>query len=113
MIRLHKRLQVSTKFLSAKRSISFGENEMSTRARVFSMETWRAALREMGYPSGFSTTRFMCRVGQLTAYFSGLVSEGWLRRVQAFEQRIHPADEFTLLINNGRDLAGAETILPV
>ncbi|MBO6812976.1 MULTISPECIES: HipA N-terminal domain-containing protein [Marinobacter] len=53
------------------------------------------------------------QVGQLTAYFSGLVSEGWLRRVQAFEQRIHPADEFTLLINNGRDLAGAETILPV
>lgn len=48
----------------------------------------------------------------LPAYFSGLCSEGWLRRVQAFEQRIDPSDEFTLLINNGRDLAGAVTIEP-
>ena len=51
--------------------------------------------------------------GGLPAYFSGLVSEGWLRRVQAFEQGIDPADEFRLLINNGRDLAGAVTILPL
>ncbi|WP_084063455.1 HipA N-terminal domain-containing protein [Marinobacter antarcticus] len=43
-------------------------------------------------------------------YFSGLCSEGWLKRVQAFEQRIDPEDSFTLLINNGKDLAGAVTI---
>lgn len=48
----------------------------------------------------------------LPAYFSGLCSEGWLRRIQAFEQRIDPADDFTLLINNGKDLAGAVTIEP-
>ncbi|MBJ7276976.1 HipA N-terminal domain-containing protein [Marinobacter salarius] len=48
----------------------------------------------------------------LPPYFSGLCSEGWLRRVQAFEQRIDPLDEFTLLVNNGKDLAGAVTIEP-
>lgn len=48
----------------------------------------------------------------LPPYFSGLCSEGWLKRVQAFEQRIDPEDSFTLLINNGRDLAGAVTIEP-
>lgn len=49
----------------------------------------------------------------LPAYFSGLCSEGWLRQTQCFEQGIHPTDEFTLLINNGRDLAGAVTIEPI
>ncbi|SNC59548.1 serine/threonine-protein kinase HipA [Marinobacter sp. es.048] len=49
----------------------------------------------------------------LPAYFSGLCSEGWLRRVQSFEQKIDPADSFLLLINNGRDLAGAVTIEPI
>lgn len=49
----------------------------------------------------------------LLPYFSGLCSEGWLRRVQSFEQKIDPADEFTLLVNNGRDLAGAVTVEPV
>lgn len=49
----------------------------------------------------------------LPPYFSGLVSEGWLRRVQTFMQRIDPADDFTLLVNNGRDLAGAVTVEPI
>ncbi|MBX2870014.1 MAG: HipA N-terminal domain-containing protein [Acidiferrobacterales bacterium] len=48
----------------------------------------------------------------LPPYFSGLCSEGWLKRIQAFEQRIDPEDSFTLLINNGKDLAGAVTIEP-
>ncbi|WP_423202283.1 HipA N-terminal domain-containing protein [Marinobacter salicampi] len=52
------------------------------------------------------------RAEELPAYFSGLCSEGWLRRVQCFEQGIHPDDDFTLLIMNGSDLAGAVTILP-
>lgn len=46
----------------------------------------------------------------LPAYFSGLCSEGWLRQVQSFRQQIDPADEFTLLVLNGADLAGAVTI---
>ena len=48
----------------------------------------------------------------LPAYFSGLCSEGWLRRIQSFEQKIDPKDTFTLLINNGKDMAGAVTIEP-
>ena len=46
----------------------------------------------------------------LPPYFSGLVSEGWLRRVQATEQRIDPDDDFSLLVHNGDDLPGAVTI---
>lgn len=52
------------------------------------------------------------RSRDLPAYFSGLCSEGWLRRVQSFEQGIHPDDHFTRLVLNGRDLAGAVTIIP-
>ncbi len=46
----------------------------------------------------------------LPPYFSGLVSEGWLKRVQATEQRIDPNDDFSLLVHNGDDLPGAVTI---
>jgi serine/threonine-protein kinase HipA len=46
----------------------------------------------------------------LPPYFSGLVSEGWLKRVQATEQRIDPDDDFSLLVHNGDDLPGAVTI---
>jgi serine/threonine-protein kinase HipA len=46
----------------------------------------------------------------LPPYFSGLVSEGWLKRVQSMEQRIDPDDEFSLLVHNGDDLPGAVTI---
>ena len=46
----------------------------------------------------------------LPAYFSGLVSEGWLKRVQSREQHIDPNDDFALLIHNGEDLPGAITI---
>lgn len=46
----------------------------------------------------------------LPPYFSGLVSEGWLKRVQAREQHIDPDDDFALLVNNGEDLPGAVTI---
>ncbi|WP_431474585.1 HipA N-terminal domain-containing protein [Marinobacter sp. KM021] len=53
------------------------------------------------------------RSNGLPAYFSGLCSEGWLRRVQAFQQGIDPDDSFLLLINNGKDLAGAITIEPI
>ena len=46
----------------------------------------------------------------LPPYFSGLVSEGWLKRVQATEQHIDPDDTFSLLVHNGEDLPGAVTI---
>jgi len=46
----------------------------------------------------------------LHPYFSGLVSEGWLKRIQSFEQGIHPDDDFLRLVKNGKDLAGAVTI---
>lgn len=49
----------------------------------------------------------------LHGFFSGLISEGWLRRLQSFSQKIDETDELRLLVNNGRDLAGAVTIEPL
>lgn len=46
----------------------------------------------------------------LPPYFAGLVSEGWLKQVQAKQQHIDPNDEFSLLVHNGQDLPGAITI---
>ncbi|WP_165857222.1 HipA N-terminal domain-containing protein [Marinobacter sp. JSM 1782161] len=46
----------------------------------------------------------------LPGYFSGLVSEGWLKRVQSQQQHIDPDDQFALLVHNGQDLPGAVTI---
>lgn len=47
---------------------------------------------------------------KMPAYFTGLVSEGWLRKTQAWEQHIDEQDHFSLLVRNGRDLPGAITI---
>lgn len=49
---------------------------------------------------------------ELHGFFSGLISEGWLRHLQSFSQKIDETDELKLLVNNGRDLAGAVTIEP-
>ena len=49
---------------------------------------------------------------QLPGFFENLVSEGWLRKLQSQEQRIDESDRFGLLLNNGRDLVGAVTVLP-
>jgi serine/threonine-protein kinase HipA len=48
----------------------------------------------------------------LFPYFDGLVSEGWLRKIQSQYQRIDGNDHFRLLINNGLNLAGAIRIEP-
>lgn len=50
---------------------------------------------------------------ELFAYFDGLVSEGWLKKIQSQYQRIDDSDHFRLLINNGLNLAGAVTIAPL
>lgn len=49
---------------------------------------------------------------QLPVFFAGLVSEGWMRRLQSKEQQIDENDAFGLLLANGEDLVGAVTIFP-
>ena len=46
----------------------------------------------------------------LHGFFSGLVSEGWLKNLQSRTQKIDEKDEFSLLVANGHDLIGAVTI---
>ena len=43
--------------------------------------------------------------------FENLVSEGWLLNLQSNTQHIDKNDKFGILINNGKDLIGALTIL--
>ncbi len=50
---------------------------------------------------------------ELFPFFDNLVSEGWLRRLQAQQQRVDESDHFGLLLLNGHDLVGAVTIAGV
>lgn len=50
---------------------------------------------------------------RLPGFFENLVSEGWLRKLQSQQQKIDENDRFGLLLMNGRDLAGAVTIVPL
>ena len=47
----------------------------------------------------------------LFPYFENLISEGWLKEVQCQSQHIDTSDSFGLLLENGRDLVGAITVL--
>ncbi|MBK8972555.1 MAG: HipA N-terminal domain-containing protein [Hahellaceae bacterium] len=49
----------------------------------------------------------------LHGYFSGLLAEGWLRKLQSESQKIDPTDEFALLLRNGGDLPGAVVVKKV
>ncbi|MEX1216477.1 HipA N-terminal domain-containing protein [Saccharospirillum sp.] len=53
------------------------------------------------------------RWDELPPFFSGLVSEGWLRQLQAQYQHVDEQDSFGLLLANGRDLVGAVSVLPI
>ena len=47
---------------------------------------------------------------QLHGFFSGLVSEGWLKDLQSRAKKIDKNDELSLLIAGGHDLIGAVTL---
>jgi serine/threonine-protein kinase HipA len=47
---------------------------------------------------------------RLFPFFEGLLSEGWLKRVQTVGQKIDELDSFTLLVRNGGDLVGAVSL---
>lgn len=49
----------------------------------------------------------------LHPFFENLVSEGWLRRVQAQTQHLDENDSFGLLLENGRDLVGAVSVVRI
>ena len=49
---------------------------------------------------------------QLPSFFENLAAEGWLLKLQSYEQKISENDRFGLLLANGRDLIGAVTLLP-
>lgn len=51
------------------------------------------------------------RWNRLPAFFENLVSEGWLRRVQSQTQHLDENDSFGLLLENGRDLVGAVSVV--
>jgi serine/threonine-protein kinase HipA len=80
-----------------------------TDDKKYTFEYSKAYLEGPGSPISFSLPLqeepFIS--GCLHPFFSGLVSEGWLRKMQSKHQRIDEKDEFSLLIHNGKDLSGA------
>ncbi len=48
---------------------------------------------------------------QLFSFFDNLIAEGWLKEIQSKTQKIDANDRFGLLLSNGRDLAGAASIV--
>lgn len=48
---------------------------------------------------------------QLFSFFDNLASEGWLKQIQCLTQKIDNNDTFGLLLENGKDLLGAVSIL--
>ncbi len=47
----------------------------------------------------------------LFPFFSNLATEGWLKRIQTRTQKIDETDTFGLILENGKDMAGAVTII--
>src|SRR5690606_34924050 len=48
---------------------------------------------------------------RLHPFFEGLLSEGWMKKIQSGVQKIDEKDSFTRLLNNGEELIGAITVL--
>jgi serine/threonine-protein kinase HipA len=48
---------------------------------------------------------------KLFPFFEGLLSEGWMKRVQEKTQKIDEKDSFTRLLENGKELLGAVSVL--
>lgn len=65
-----------------------------------------------GLPIGFTLPiqNEPFRFDGLPPLFENLVAEGWMKGVQAQEQKIDSEDKFGLLMANGTDLVGAITV---
>ncbi|MBU1344811.1 MAG: HipA N-terminal domain-containing protein [Proteobacteria bacterium] len=48
---------------------------------------------------------------QLFPFFENLAAEGWLKNMQCTTQKIDKNDVLELILENGKDMAGAVTIL--
>lgn len=48
---------------------------------------------------------------KLFPFFEGLLSEGWMRKIQETSQQIDERDSFTRLLENGEELIGAVSVL--
>ena len=47
----------------------------------------------------------------LFPFFDNLIAEGWLKTIQCKAQKINENDRYGLLLENGKDLVGAVTII--
>jgi serine/threonine-protein kinase HipA len=63
----------------------------------------------IGFNYPFKQTKYFSQ--SLFPIFENLVSEGWLLNLQSKMQHIDKKDKLGILINNGKDLIGAITIL--
>lgn len=66
-----------------------------------------------GSPIGyrFALTDLEFTFDTFPTFFANLISEGWLRTHQANKARLDKSDSFGLLLENGKELIGALSIL--
>lgn len=63
----------------------------------------------IGFNYPFSRIKYLSQ--NLFPIFENLVSEGWLLDLQSNLQHLDKSDKLGILLNNGKDLIGAITIL--
>ncbi|WP_259365419.1 HipA N-terminal domain-containing protein [Colwellia sp. BRX10-3] len=68
---------------------------------------------DFGAPIGyrFALTPNKFEFDTFPTFFANLISEGWLRTHQANKARLDKADSFGLLLENGKELIGAISVL--
>lgn len=75
--------------------------------------TYDSAFRETGVPIAYTLplAKAVYYSRELFPFFENLTGEGWMLEMQTRLQQLDPSDKFGLLLRNGRDLAGAVTVL--
>ncbi len=75
--------------------------------------TYDLSYLAFGTPLSFNLPlqKFRFKSRHLFSFFENLASEGWLRELQCKVQKIDKNDIFNIILKNGKDLAGAVTVL--
>ena len=85
-------------------------SDLKTESYTF---TYDSEYLDSGDPIGyrFALQRDVFSFDTFPTFFANLISEGWLRAHQADKARLDKADSFGLLLENGKELIGAISVL--
>lgn len=93
-------------------SVYVGKLEFSQGEYIFEYdESYLASLDSISLSLSLPKTIKRHVFPRLHPFFEGLLSEGWMKKLQSGFQKIDEKDSFTRLLNNGEELIGAITVL--